>query len=219
MNTWSYSALKTFETCPKQYYHTKILKEFPFQETEDTRYGKQFHKACEDYIRSGTALPNRFSFIKPVLDELLAKPGRKLCEERLGITEDLKPCEFFDKNVWFRGIIDLLIIDGDRAFVVDYKTGKTARYADPDQLELMAMCVFKHYPIVKKVNAGLMFVIANAFIKETYIVQDADALWVKYLTRQGRINTAHETGVWNPKSSGLCKRHCPVLECWHNGLN
>jgi hypothetical protein len=48
--------MKGFETCPKQYYHVNVLKQFPFEETEATRYGTEFHKAAEDFMRDGTPL-------------------------------------------------------------------------------------------------------------------------------------------------------------------
>ena len=51
---WSFSKAKAFETCPKQFYHVNILKEYPFEETEAMRYGTEFHKACEDYIEKKT---------------------------------------------------------------------------------------------------------------------------------------------------------------------
>jgi hypothetical protein len=36
--------------------------------------------------------------------------GDKLCEFKMGLTENLEPCGFFDKDVWYRGISDLTII-------------------------------------------------------------------------------------------------------------
>jgi hypothetical protein len=98
--------MKGFETCPKQYYHVTVRKEFPFQETDATRYGTEFHKAAEEYIRDDTPVPERFSFAVPTLEALKAKPGAKHCELKMGLTEDLQPCKFFDKDVWFRGIVD-----------------------------------------------------------------------------------------------------------------
>lgn len=161
---WSFSRIKAFETCPKQFYHVNVLKQFPFEETEAMRYGTEFHKAAEDFIRDGTPVPGRFDFALPALEALAAKPGEKLCEQKLGLTAELEPCGFFDKGVWFRGIVDLLIIDGDEATIVDYKTGKSARYAEKGQLELMALSVFRHFPQVQKIRAGLIFVIANDFV-------------------------------------------------------
>ena len=214
---WSFSRMKGFETCPKQYYHVNVLKQFPFEETEATRYGTEFHKAAEDFMRDGTPIPERFAFAKPALDALAAKPGERHCELKMGLTADLKPCGFFDKDVWFRGIVDLLIVDGDRAFIVDYKTGKSARYADTGQLQLMALSVFAHFPQVTRVKAGLVFVIAEKFVPADFNVADRDTLWAPWIKKYARLEKAHETNVWNPVPSGLCRKHCPVVECPHNG--
>lgn len=216
---WSFSKMKAFETCPKQFYHVNVLKQFPFQETEAMRYGTEFHKAAEEFMRDGTPIPGKFAFAAKALESLRAKPGEKICEQKLGLTENLDPCSFFAKEVWFRGIADLIILDADSAWVVDYKTGKSARYADKGQLELMALAVFKHYPQVKRVRAGLLFVIANDLIKDSYEVSAEAIMWGKWLADYGRMQKAFETNVWNPRPSGLCKRHCPVTECPHNGAH
>ena len=218
---WSFSRIKAFEQCPKQFYHEKILKEYPFVQTDAILYGNEFHKAAEDYVGGGTPLPKKFDYAKPVIDSLNAKRGVKLCEKKMGITENLKPCGFYDKDVWFRGIADLLIIDtlGEIAWVIDYKTGKNARYADKGQLELMALSVFIHYPEVKKIKAGLVFVVSNELIKAKYHEYDTSSLWTKWLHKYGAMKTAADKNVWNPRPNGLCKRHCPVTVCPHNGSN
>jgi hypothetical protein len=209
--------MKGFETCPKQYYHVTVRKEFPFQETDATRYGTEFHKAAEEYIRDDTPVPERFSFAVPTLEVLKAKPGAKHCELKMGLTEDLQPCKFFDKDVWFRGIVDLAIIDGEKAFVVDYKTGRSARYADTGQLQLMALSLFAHFPEVKRVKGGLLFVVADKFVGADFNASDHNVLWSPWIKKYARLQKAHETGVWNPVPSGLCRKHCPVVECPHNG--
>jgi len=216
---WSFSKIKAFEQCPKQFYHEKILKEFPVAETEAMRYGTEFHLAAEEYIRDGKPLPNKFSFAQNMLDSLNAKQGTKLCEKEMGLTENLEPCGFSDDAVWFRGIADLLIIDSptSTAWVIDYKTGKSSRYADKGQLELMALTVFAHYPEITKIRAGLLFVISKDLIKDKYTDFDKAKLWEKWLGKYNAMKTAAETNVWNPKPSGLCKRHCPVTVCVHNG--
>ena len=137
----------------------------------------------------------------------------------MGLTEDLEACDMDDPKVWWRGIADLSIIDGTKAKVLDYKAGKSAKYADTDQLELMALATFKHFPDVEEVDAALFFVVAKAFIRKKYLREDAPGLWAKWLKRYGRILTAIESGVWNPKTSGLCKKYCVVLSCPHNGRN
>lgn len=216
---WSYSRMKGFETCPKQYYHVNVLKEHPFQETDATRYGTEFHKAAEEFIRDDTPIPPKFGFAAPLLETFKAKPGEKHCELKMGLTENLDPCGFFDKQVWFRGIVDLLIINGDKALIVDYKTGKSAKYADPQQLELMALAVMAHFPQVQSIKAALVFVIADAFVDSAYDREVAGERWAAWVSRYQVMEKAHETGVFNPKPSGLCRNYCPVLECAHNGKN
>ena len=103
--------------------------------------------------------------------------GDKICELKMGLTADLEACTFFADDVWFRGIADLLIVNNETATVVDYKTGKSSKYADKGQLELMALAVFKHFPKVKKVKAGLLFVVCNDLVKDTYQVENSPALW------------------------------------------
>ena len=216
---WSYSKMKNFETCPKQYYHVTVLKEHPFQPTAATQYGNEFHKAAELFIKNGDPIPGKFVQYTKVLEALRDRPGEKHCELKLGLTEKLDPCGFFAKDVWFRGVIDLLIIEDNVAYVVDYKTGKSARYADPDQLELMALMVFEHYPEVEQVKAGLLFVIAEEFIKKDYDTSTRDDQWGRWYQRYAAMEKAHELDVFNPRPSGLCRAHCPVLECPHNGQN
>lgn len=218
---WSFSRIKSFEQCPKQFYHEKILKEYPFVETEATRYGNEFHKAAEEYIGDETPLPPQFAYAGPILDALNNKHGKKLCEYKMGLTTNRDPCGFSADDVWFRGIADLVILDEETkaAWVVDYKTGKNTRYADKGQLELMALAMFKHFPDIETIRGGLLFVVADELIVETYTTAMQGAMWDKWLADRQQMETAFENDVWNPNPSGLCKRHCAVTECVHNGRN
>lgn len=219
---WSYSTIKAFKTCPRQYYEVKVAKSVQVPDsTEATRYGSDFHEAAEFYVRDGTPLPERFVYAKPQLDILRTIPGDKYCEHEMGLTEKLEPCGFNEPHTWCRGIIDLLIINEESgvARVVDYKTGKSTKYADPSQLELMALMVFKHFPKIRTVKGGLFFVVANDFKKAAYYVDNEHTYWRTWMIDVKRLETAHTTGVWNPNKSGLCRAHCPVVTCTHNGKN
>jgi hypothetical protein len=216
---WSFSSIKAFDQCPKKYYHLKVVKDYKEPMTDAITYGSEFHKAAELYIKEGTPLPPQFNYAKGALDNLNQLPGEKLCEYEMGLTENLDPCGFRDEHVWWRGIADLIILDREKgeARVLDYKTGKSAKYADTGQLELMALAIFKHFPEVKKVKAGLLFVIAKQFVKDSYNLDAAPSLWQKWLRDHDRMRFAYQTNVWNPRPSGLCKKHCVVVECPHNG--
>jgi hypothetical protein len=86
---WSHSSLKDYEGCARRYHEVKVLNNYPFQETEQIRYGKELHKAAEDYVKDGTPIPKQFEFVTPVIDALMAKPGRKFPEHEMGLTIDL----------------------------------------------------------------------------------------------------------------------------------
>jgi hypothetical protein len=217
--TWSYSSIKLFDQCPKKYYHLRVAKDVVEPDTDATLYGKEFHSAAEHYIRDGTPIPPQFKFIKDTLDNLARYPGEKLCEYEMALNENLEPCAFDAPDRWWRGIADLLIIDGEEARCIDYKTGKSAKYADPSQLEILSLAVFKHFPQVKKVKAGLLFVISKNFIKESYLADNQSRMWAKWLKEYTRMNYAYKNNVWNPRPSGLCRKHCAVLDCAHNGQN
>ncbi len=214
--TWSHSSLKDYEGCPRRYHEVKVLKNYKFEDTQATLYGKELHEAAEFYIRDGVELPPQFEFIKDTLDALIKKPGRKLCEYKMGVTADLRPCGFLDKDVWVRGIADLLIIDDDNltARVVDYKTGNN-KYPDREQLKLMSMMVFKHFPHIRRVTSALLFVVKNDMVKASMMVGEADEYWWDYRERVARIEQAHNSGVWNPKPTPLCG-WCAVKTCEHN---
>lgn len=219
---WSFSSIKTYDQCPKKYYHLRVAKDFKEDDNkEHLLYGKQFHEAAEKYIRDGEPLPPQFMFVKGALDNLNKLPGEKLCEFKMGLKEDLSACGFFDPDVWWRGVADLIILDEEvgEARVIDYKTGKSTKYADTGQLELMALAVFKHFNTIKKVKAGLLFVIAKEFVKDNYHVDNQEKMWVKWLKDYEKLKSSYANDVWNPRPSGLCRKHCVVKSCPHNGDN
>ena len=214
--TWSHSALKDFEGCAKRYHEVKVLKRYPFTDTKHTIYGKDVHKAIEDYGRDGKPLPPEFMMFQPVVDALLAKPGRKLFEHEMALTKDLRPCDFKDDNRWVRGIADLLIVDDDNltARVVDWKTGND-KYPDRDQLVLMSLMVFAHFPHIRSVSSALFFIVKGSMVKHKMAREDAEAAWWDYRERVAKLEAAHEFDVWNPSQSPLCG-WCPVKDCTFN---
>ncbi len=218
MTAWSYSRVNDFIKCPKKYYHLHVKKDFKFYGNSATRYGNAVHRAAEHYIKSGTELEKQYEFTRPVLDAFNRIKGEKLTELRMAVTKsngEYAPTKWGAKDVWYRGIADLLIINGTKAFVIDYKTSKSADYADMKQLDLLAGAVFVHFPEVTKIKGGLSFLCCDAFIKKEY----TSDLYKSYISvfdgALERIEVAKEENVWNAVESGLCG-FCPVTSCEHN---
>lgn len=211
--TYSYSALKQFETCPRQFYEVRVLKKHPRQETEATIWGTQVHLAAEEYIRDGKA----FEFDFPGQDTVVALSklqGEKHCELEMAVNDKLEPVAFGDPTAMLRGIADVVVIKEDRAFTGDWKTGGS-KYPDVAQLELMALFLFAKFPEIQKSHGALLFLKDGAVVQKITKREDSGKLWPNWIGKINRVEAAHETGVWNPKSSGLCAGYCPVTECEH----
>jgi hypothetical protein len=214
--TWSYSSLALYQQCPKKYYHLKVAKDIKEPLGEAIIFGNEIHKIAEEYVGRGRPIPEKYNHIEPALKVLKDMPGEKLCENKLGLTADLKPCGFFDKDVWWRGVADLIILQGDTALTVDYKTGKSSKFAELKQLEIVSLAIFKHFPEVKKVKAGLMFLFADDFVKTAYLADSQDELWGSWVSDVGQLQASVESNMWNPKPNFTCRGWCPVTSCDHN---
>jgi len=217
-SAWSYSSIKTFDQCPRKYYHLKVLKDVIDEGSEATIYGQAVHKAAEEYIKDGVAVPEKFKYIQGFVERINNIEGDKLTELQLGVRKTgagYEPCGFKDKDVWWRGIADVVVIRGDIAYSIDYKTSKNAKYADTKQLDLVAAGLFTHYPNLKKIKSGLLFVVSNEFITKDHFAEHRDEYFGTFKDELDRLDAAEVSGVWNAVTSPLCK-FCPVVRCEHN---
>jgi ATP-dependent exoDNAse (exonuclease V) beta subunit len=208
---WSFSGLKDFDNCPRQYHETKVLKRHVKAVTQQMLYGTEVHKALEDYTRDKTPLPKNYERYAGQVDALLEIDGEKIVEHQMAMRKDGTACGFSDEDYWVRGIADLLILDGGKAYVVDYKTG-SAKYPDTKQLKLMALMVFAKFPEVQEIKAALLFVAHNVFISEDYKRSDIEQLNLAFKPSLYRMEKAYETNTWTPNPTGLCG-WCPVTSC------
>lgn len=206
----SFSALSTFESCPRKYYQVNVLKAYPQEDTDATLYGKEVHLACEEYIRDGKPLGGHVRF-QPMLDKLKAMPGDKYCELEMAINKDGQAVAFDSEERMYRGIADLVIVNGDKARCIDYKTGK-AGYPKPKQLELMALMIFAKFPAVMEVSGALIFMLHDVVVKQKYERKDFETMLHYWKQKRDIIVICNETNTWNPQPSGLCS-WCPHKSC------
>ena len=215
---WSYSSLKLYQQCAKQYYHVKVLKEFPPSDTEATLYGKEMHEAAEYYINDGVPLPAKFSFLQKFMDAVNNLPGARYCELKLGIKRvdgKFEACDFDDPDYWWHGIADLVVVGGRKAYSVDYKTSKNAKYADLNQLRIMSAALFLHFPHLIEIKSALAFVVSNEFVKETHHAMHLQDYLNHFNPELTMLSDSFTYNVWNAQSGPLCK-FCPVKSCEHH---
>jgi len=216
MPNWSHSSLKDYEGCPRRYQYKRVLKLYPFEETEATRYGNEVHSAIENYILTRGNFDPSYAAFKPAIDAMLNRPGRVFAEHEMALTDLLTPCEWKSPHAWVRGIADILIVDDENltAYVGDWKTGNN-KFPDRDQLVLMSLLTFAHFPHVRVVKSALIFLLKNSIVKHKMTREEVDQAWWQYRERYAKLAASYDNDVWNPKQSALCP-WCPVKVCEHH---
>ena len=219
MNAWSFSSLSSYETCPLRYYLTRVAEDRVVEpESEAIIWGNFVHEALEEYLRDGKALPKTISNLQSLVDKLTSKKGELLVEQKMGVTENLESCDFFSKDCWYRGIVDVAIVNKNKAVILDWKTGK--RKLNSDQLDLFAGLVFAHYPDVTDVVTGFVWLKDNKVDTQRYSRDDIRKIWMNFIPRVERLQRSYSEDKWLPKPSGLCRNWCPVgkSRCDHCGV-
>lgn len=207
----SYSAIKLFENCPYRYYHQRIAKTVVDQGGEASAHGERIHKALEDRIKEGTTLPSELDNLEPTVQvlEQYGKSGSITAEQELTLNAKLEPTGWWSKDAWMRSKLDVLIMTGEKAMVVDWKTGK--RRPDFAQLELFALQVFLQFPEINWVSSTFVWTKDLNTDREVYTRDKKGELLTKLLEKTKRIEAALEKDKWPAKPSGLCK-FCPCKD-------
>lgn len=205
----SHSAITLFENCPYRYFHQRVAKTVEDKGGEASLYGERIHSALELKLKEDAELPQEAKHYAPLTDSVkrAAEGAQLYVEQELTLNDNLTPTGWWDADAWLRSKLDVLIISGDSAIVMDWKTGK--RKPDFSQLELFALQVFKHYPEVQKVKTSFVWLKTLEIDSETFFRAEAHDMWVKLLARIQRIQDALEYDNWPAKPSGLC-RFCPA---------
>jgi hypothetical protein len=205
----SYSSIKLYENCPYRYFRQRVLKDVVDEGGEASKYGERIHEYLEHRLKSNKMLPQDVAHYEPLCAsvEKIAQDGQLLIEHELVLTDNLTPTGWWDADAWLRSKLDILVLNGTLANVMDWKTGK--RNADQFQMQLFAAQVFKHFPEVDTVKTSLVWLKTMEMDTETYYRGQVNEIWADVMRRIQRIYTSLEHDNWPMKPSGLC-RFCPA---------
>lgn len=205
----SYSAIKMYENCPFRYYRQRVVKDVVDEGGEASRYGERIHKFLEDRLNGIQELPREVLAYEPLClaVQRAVGDGTLYIEYELALNEDLKPTGWWDADAWLRSKLDVLVVNGEKAVVMDWKTGK--RRPDKFQMELFAVQVFKHFPEVNEVKCSLVWLKDMSLDTSVYKREDSNRIWADVMARVRRIHQSLEHDTWPARPSGLC-RYCPV---------
>lgn len=212
---FSYSRLNKFEQCPKQFHAVHIAKSVKEAESTAMKEGKDAHKAFELRVKIGKALPVNLSQHEPLMQQLINAPGEKQTELQLAITPKFEPTDWFDPRggpptVWCRAIVDLGLLNGSSAVLVDYKTGKMSD--DFTQMRLTGAVYMHNYPEVMKVTLAYLWLKHRKITKEPMTREEIPEVWDGLMPKINRYQVAFQKQEFPPRPDRHCK-WCPVQSC------
>jgi hypothetical protein len=209
---WSYSALTTYELCPKKYYHLYVAKDVKDADSSFAADGKIVHDAMKARVIDGKPLPLNLRHYEKIAAKFAAASGEKHGEMKLAINRKFEPCDYFAPDVWVRVIIDLAIVQGDSAIVVDWKTGKVKD--DPTQMALNAAVLARWMPEIGLFKTLFVWLQSNNLTPKNYTVSKFTPVWNDLIPRVQKIEEARKTTTFPAKQGPLCG-WCPVKSCPH----
>ena len=196
--SFSNSSIKLYETCPFKY---KLQRIDGFQEPTGTaaERGKMIHAELETALIALPVYSEVTEYWEPFINELKAMGAKP--EVELGFTKDWVPCAFTANEVWLRGVLDVLSLNNNIAYVADWKTGKERDYEE--QVKLYAAMVMGTYPEIDEVKLEILYVdlkkkVSYGSIKRT----DFEGLrdWIT-----SRVLKIEADDIYAPKPSFNCK--------------
>lgn len=211
---WSYSKLKNYNTCPKRHYEIDIAKNY-IDSGEGMAAGNLAHDILAKACTGAVHLPETHKHLQQWVDRVRAGPGDLFVEQKYAITRDFKPTTYFAKDVWYRGIADVVRIDGPVALALDWKTGKVLE--DPVQLMLMACCLFVHFPALKRVRAEYIWLKDECTSPEVFDRAEVARELSRLLPNIDKLETASKKMDYPPTPNGLCMKYCKVTSCVFHG--
>lgn len=214
---WSHSALDQFKNCPRAYFAHRVEKSIPYVEGPEAKYGTWVHLQFENRLRHGAPLPPELHSYELYLSRLLALPGTGEPEQDIALNRRAQACGYWDDDVWYRGKVDYIKINGTQGRVYDWKTGKP--HQKLLQLQEYILWAFIKYPQLETCYAEFYWTKMPHTPTGITVRRDrVPEIWAMLLPDLKQMVEAYASDIWQPRQSGLCKRHCQVIDCEFNGL-
>jgi hypothetical protein len=206
---YSYSNLNGYENCPYQMAQRYIYKTTKFVETPQIKEGNENHTAFELRVGGKKPLPPRLQDA----EHFAATFDKFDCqvEIKLGVTRDGKPCDFWDRDCFFRGKLDLAIVNPPVGYMADWKWANS-NYEKPFELETGALLLRARFPTLRTVKGRYAWIRDNKWGQE-YDLSDFNKTWGRINSLAEEIENAMARGQFEKKPSGLCY-HCDAT-CEH----
>jgi hypothetical protein len=215
----SFSMLNQYLNCPHAAFHRYIAKTYPYVQSDAAKEGDAIHRAMENRLRIKQPLPPRYAqwepFAKPFdgfHDGTRAQgaPRQALgVEFKIGVDKDGKPCDYFGKNVWFRGRIDVAVVRDRNAYILDWKSG-SSKYENPFELEVGAVLLQARFNA--STIRGQYAWLAENRLGILYDLSDTNKTFAKMRHLMEEIEHDRARDWFEKRKSGLCG-WCDCTHC------
>lgn len=214
----SHSRLSDFAQCPLKFKFKYIDKAPNFQMKQEEKSihlvrGDNVHKALESYLVRRKAgdqniAPSSLAEVRetiPLIESFIVAFGLNNMhpEAQVSINEAWKQVAWFDKESYYRAILDLIGLSPKVAMIADYKTGKFKDYAPADgmgQLELSSAIALSLWD-VDEVKTMYLFVDHKKTIQKTYKREDKTRLVEHFVKFHDRVNAEKN---FDPTKNEFC---------------
>lgn len=229
---WSYSKADIARVCPAQFQHKYLMKSKAEtnEGASDNKVGIVAHEILErrvkgepngiarkaaleknpltsDEVESLRVLDDNIEHFLERFDRFCKaeRVSKLLTEVQWAFTADYRPTDYWSKDAYFRGQMDLGAVTGDGTlFVLDHKSGEAKDINKDsnkkDQLQAYAVLAAPNIPDIAGVRSGIHFMRGATpelrlqwtdFI-ETSIVKSSYAPWLFDRINECASNLAHE---------------------------
>lgn len=191
--------LKTFEECPRKF-DFRYLQDIQMPVNDEIfEFGKNIHALASYYLRK----------------ENIDKMEKSLSQKEFEVWNYLKACKYFGYEVvnteynlavrigkhFFGGRLDALVKDGEKYYILDYKTGSAPKCPKYDyQTMIYLLCVSKFF----KTN-DISFVYLDLKNRTEVTVDFNEELGIEYQNKLLEISNKIDSYDSSPKKSE-CKK-------------
>lgn len=216
---YSFSKISTHKSCNRRFKYN-YLDKAPRNKKDMTPLlkGGAVHSILEHYPNESThKLAPKYKYITDkFLQTNLAKKylGLKSVREYdFGLTTELMPTKYNDKEALFRGSIDFICTIDDTIHLVDWKSGK---YKDPkwqeyDQLMFYGIYFFQKYPTIDKIKISYVYIEHEDMENDVVLERQFLSNYIKQLI--DLIKCAETDEIFEKNETKLCdwcdyQTHC-----------
>ena len=138
----------------------------------------------------------------------------------MAATRESEPCGWWDSNVFGRCAADVfLVFDGWYGIVIDYKTGKphNPRFGLDMQPVVNAKMAFDHFPELHTIDTAFVYMQHNKTSRSTFTRSNVNIEFQPVGELLYKLQRSVENNNFPARQNGLCRKHCAVTTCVHNG--